>query len=245
LYSWHYAIISHFQQRSNSRLFIMAILATIWGIRLTFNFYRKGGYSLKAEDYRWDLVRAKMKEKCGVFYPITWQIFNILFIALYQNLLFVLWTLPSYDAFLSKTPLNFIDLLGTCAFLTFLVTETVADQQQFNFQTAKHKAIHDRETLTGEFADGFLQSGLFRYSRHPNFFGEISLWWSYYLFSIASSSALLNWSVIGVFLLTLLFQGSTNFTESISTQKYPKYKEYQKTTSRIIPWFNSQQKKNK
>lgn len=72
---------------------------------------------------------------------------------------------------------------------------------------------------------GFCSSGLFSYSRHPNFFCEISLWYIFFLFTV-ESGGLLNWSLIGSVLLNLLFLGSTPFTEAITSEKYPKYAEY-------------------
>jgi len=66
------------------------------------------------------------------------------------------------------------------------------------------------------------------------------LWWSYYLFSVAalggeSVQAWINASIVGVVLLTLLFQSSTPFTEEITLKKYPAYAKYQKQVSRLIP----------
>jgi len=63
------------------------------------------------------------------------------------------------------------------------------------------------------------------------------MWWAYYLFSVAASGVWLNWTVAGTALLTLLFQMSTTMTEVITARKYPAYKEYQRTTSRLLPWF--------
>jgi steroid 5-alpha reductase family enzyme len=70
-----------------------------------------------------------------------------------------------------------------------------------------------------------------------NFFAENSIWWSFTLFNLSSSGEYLHWTVIGAALLSSLFMGSTWFTESITVRKYPKYKEYQRTTSAVIPWF--------
>jgi hypothetical protein len=83
----------------------------------------------------------------------------------------------------------------------------------------------------------YITSGLWRYSRHPNFFGEVSFWWAIYLFSVADIHSPLNWSIGGTLLLTLLFQGSTAVTEHLALQKYPTYAEYQHLTSRLLPWF--------
>lgn len=116
--------------------------------------------------------------------------------------------------------------------MVFLTIETVADNQQWQFQTEKYRQIASK-SLKHPFNIGFITTGLFRFSRHPNFFAEMGIWWTYYLFSVSSIG--LNNSCIGVILLTLLFQGSTNLTEQISSEKYPTYKEYQKTTSRLWP----------
>ena len=103
------------------------------------------------------------------------------------------------------------------------------------FQTAKYEAI-----ARGERPErGFLTTGLFRYSRHPNFFCEQAMWWTYYVFSIAAGAGWLTWTITGAVLLTLLFQGSTWLTEKISLRKYPDYAYYQETTSRLMPWFPS------
>jgi steroid 5-alpha reductase family enzyme len=63
------------------------------------------------------------------------------------------------------------------------------------------------------------------------------MWWAIYVFSIAASGVWLNWSIAGAILLTLLFQGSTRFTEELTLSKYPAYRDYQQTTSRLIPWL--------
>lgn len=73
---------------------------------------------------------------------------------------------------------------------------------------------------------GFITTGLFRYSRHPNFFCEICMWWVMFLFSVGAVG--LNLSGIGAGLLNLLFLGSTTLTEKISCEKYPEYTQYQK-----------------
>lgn len=83
----------------------------------------------------------------------------------------------------------------------------------------------------------FLTTGLFRYSRHPNFFCEVALWWVFYGFSVSAGAGWLNPTVCGVVTLTALFQGSTNFTETISASKYAEYAAYQRRTSRLVPMW--------
>jgi steroid 5-alpha reductase family enzyme len=209
----------------DGRLLLMTACATAWGVRLTFNFARKGGYAPGGEDYRWVALRKRMS-------PGLFQVFNLFFTAGFQNALIFAITLPAYAAALrAGVPLGPLDALATALFAGFLVLETVADQQQWRFQEAKKVRRARGEAVTEE----FLQTGLFRYSRHPNFFAEQLIWWSFTLFAVASGAGWANWTSAGALVLTLLFQGSTNFTEELTLAKYPSYAEYQKKTSRLIP----------
>ncbi|MFM9877738.1 MAG: DUF1295 domain-containing protein [Rhodoglobus sp.] len=207
---------------ADARLNVMAVLVTLWGARLTFNFARKGGYT-GTEDYRWPILRGRMNR---------WQfeIFNLLFIVLYQNLILVLITLPALTAYDHRsTPFGVLDVLVALLFLGLLVGETVADQQQWNFHTAKKAGGAD-------FRPRYLRTGLWKYSRHPNFFFEQAQWWALFLFGAVAAGSLLQWTVLGAVLLTVLFIGSTRFTEEITRSKYPEYADYQATTWPIVPW---------
>ena len=223
----------------NIRLIIMAILATLWGARLTFNFGRKGAYKLKfwegEEDYRWKVLREKKE-----FQPRwKWALFNCFFISLYQNLIVLLITFPALASSNSTVELNWIDYLAIGLFLFFLIIETIADEQQNAFQSKKWKMINEGmklEELPEPYNKGFNTFGLWNHSRHPNYLGEQMIWVSFYLFSMAAGVGYFNWSVIGALLLIILFLGSSTFGEEISGSKYPEYAEYKKKVSRYIPW---------
>ena len=208
----------------DTRLLVMTGLAALWGARLTYNFARKGGYAAGGEDYRWRELRGKMS-------GIQWQLFNLFFIASYQNGLLLLLTLPAWVASRHAAPLGALDAVAAALFLAFLAGETVADQQQWRFQEDKKARRARGQAVEHE----FLTTGLFRYSRHPNFFCEIAMWWSFYLFSVGAGAGWLNPSILGPALLTLLFHGSTAFTEKITLRKYPAYAAYQATVSRLVP----------
>ncbi len=221
-YVWIFAIAAGL---TGVRLDVMAGLVTLWGARLTFNFARKGGYA-GVEDYRWAVLRGRMSRA-------QFAIFNLLFIVLYQNAILVLITLPAFTAFENRTRFGALDVVLTIVFLVLLAGETVADQQQWEFhrrKTADLAAGRDPATR-------FLQTGLFRVSRHPNFFFEQAQWWVLFLFGAVAAGSLLQWTVLGALLLTGLFIGSTIFTESITKSKYPEYADYQLATSAIVPWF--------
>ncbi len=222
VYVWIFAAASGL---SDPRLVIMGVLVTLWGARLTFNFARKGGYT-GVEDYRWAVLRARMS-------PVRFQVFNLLFIVLFQNALLVLIALPALTALENPAPLGILDALLAVLFLAALAGETVADQQQWDFHRRKASEL----AAGREPSPRFLQSGLWRFSRHPNFFFEQAQWWLFFLMGAAAAGTVLVWTVAGAVLLTVLFIGSTRFTESITRGKYPEYAEYQERVSAVVPWW--------
>jgi steroid 5-alpha reductase family enzyme len=241
LYAGWFASAAGFE---NTRVNLMALAVFVWGARLTFNFFRKGGYAKGGEDYRWGALRKRMT-------PAQFQIFNFFFIAAYQNLLLFLISLPVWVALKSTriqadvilgnsaalsqrsaAGLGLFDLVALTVCLGFLVLETVADQQQWNFHQLKKQGLTKKR---------FLDQGLFRFSRHPNFFAEIMQWWMLYLMGSWAAGTLMNVGVVGPFLLTLLFVGSTKFTEMLSLEKYPEYGDYLSRTSILVPWIPASQ----
>lgn len=219
------------------RLVLMSCLVTIWGIRLTVNFAMKGAYQWRfwtgEEDYRWHVLRQKPE-----FNPRwKWTLFNLLFISGYQNVLILLFTLPTIVAMqYLASPLGVFDYVAAGLMFFFIVFETVADIQQWNYQSRKQALVTAGLELTGDYRKGFLDKGLWAYSRHPNYFAEQAIWVCFYLFSVAASGQWFNWSIAGCLLLIVLFQGSSGFSEEISSGKYPLYADYQKKVRRFLPF---------
>ncbi|MCY4400656.1 MAG: DUF1295 domain-containing protein [Gemmatimonadetes bacterium] len=207
------------------RVDLVAALVVLWGVRLTFNFARKGGYRKGGEDYRW----AKVRENTG---PVGFQVLNITFIHPVQMLLLWLMVSPIHRAWQFRdVPLGPLDYMAAGLFLVFWVGEAVADRQMWDFQQDKKQRIAAGEDV----AQPFLTTGLFRYSRHPNYFCEIAMWWVIYLFAVAASGEWLHWTGLGCIGLTLLLIPSLRMTEEISAGKYPGYRDYQATTPALIP----------
>lgn len=242
LFSWAFYVHFHqglsFTSTNHPRLLLLSVLMTLWGVRLTYNFWRRGGYGnliTHEEDYRWPIVRKIINN------PWLFFVFNVTFIAGYQNLLLFLIALPAYAVMNdANTHIERADVALAALFLLLLAMETVADQQHFNFHSRKH-ALTKAQIQTHsdpDIREGFLQSGLFKYSRHPNYFAEQAMWVVVYAFSVSRAttvdSALTVYSV-GCVLLILLFQGSMGLGESITLSKYPRYADYQRRTSQCIP----------
>ena len=222
----------------STRLVLMAVLATLWGIRLTYNFGRKGAYKLKfwegVEDYRWAVVRSGPAFRKRW----TWTVFDLFFISIYQNALVLMTTFPALVAMKSDAPFNWVDCVAAALMLGFIIWETVADEQQWSFQTRKWAMINEGkklEELPSPYNKGFNTNGLWSCSRHPNYFAEQGTWAAFYLFSIGAGIGLINWSVIGALLLIVLFQGSSALAEEISGGKYPEYSDYCQKVSRFFP----------
>ena len=209
----------------STRVNVMTALVLLWGARLTFNLARKGGFRVGMEDYRWTPVR----EKLG---PVGFQILNVVFVAVGQMLLIWWFTSPIHQAWtFQEAPLNALDVVAIVLFATFLVGETVADEQMWRFQQDKKRRMEAGETIT----EPFMRTGLFQYCRHPNYLCEMGMWAVFYLFAVAASGAWFHWSGLGFPLLYALFAGSIPLGESISAGRYPSYGDYRASTRCLIP----------
>ena len=219
------------------RLVLMLFVVGIWSARLTYNFGRRGGYSRKfwsgEEDYRWTVLR----QDPFLQGKIRFSIFHLLFICLYQQALILAFTLPAVVVLNATKAIGFVDYFLAALLIGFVIIELIADQQQWNFQTQKHKKIKAGKPLNEEQQNGFISSGLWSKVRHPNYASEQSIWIVFYLMSVAATGRWLNWSMAGCVLLVLLFQGSANFSEGISSTKYPEYLNYIKRVPRFLPKF--------
>jgi len=219
------------------RVIIMAFLVSLWGLRLSYNFHRKGGYSIipwdGQEDYRWKYLRGTSILKGRFIYGL----FNLFFISIYQNIVIFLFSSPLLIAALHKDKsLTIIDMLAATFMLIFIITETIADNQLFRFHQEKKMPENKENKYAMSVKNGFLSEGLWKHVRHPNFTSEQAIWISFYFFGVAASGKWINITICGPVLLVLIFAGSTVLTENISSKKYSLYALYQKNVPKFIPW---------
>ncbi|EAU85454.1 integral membrane protein [Coprinopsis cinerea okayama7 len=183
------------------RALLMFGLTFTWMCRLTYNTYRRGLFNLNDEDYRWAVLRAHIP---GALF----QVFNLGFIVIIQNVLLLWLGLPARTAVQQPhDPLSTSDYAMAALALVLLALEFTSDNQQYAFHQYKHAYlakeagkldveykpedhwIGSRLDWTPEDAKrGFLSRGLWRYSRHPNFFCEQAFWWVITLFPLVSPS---------------------------------------------------------
>lgn len=231
-YVWNMTILGGMEPR----MILMSSLVTVWGIRLTYNFARRGAYQWKfwagEEDYRWE----ELRKRPGFNNKFIWMIFNLFFISAYQNVLIFLFTLPILTTLGDNVTkdLGLADYILAALYLSAVIVEFIADQQQYDFQQEKHRRMRAGEEL-GEYAHGFTRTGLWSIMRHPNYAMEQSIWIIFYGFSVVATGEWINWSIAGCLLLVILFKGSSDFSEELSEKKYPEYKEYQRKVPRFIP----------
>lgn len=236
-YTWTIAIMGGL----NERLVIYAIITSIWGVRLTFNFARKGAYRIKfwegEEDYRWEILRKNKFFKSR----ISWAVFDLLFICIYQNALVLAMCLPALACVDSNQALGLFDYIAMSLALFFIFIETIADEQQWQFYQNRNKMLKagkKLDELDTPYNLGFNTIGLWGYMRHPNYLSEQSIWICLYIFTIAASVTsygIFNWTLFGPMFIVLLFLGSSTFGESVSNSKYPKYSDYQSQVFKYIP----------
>ena len=188
------------------------ILVGLWAIRLSaYITIRHWGHK---EDRRYQKIRQNYE-------PLFWlKSLGIIFI--FQAVLAFLIALPILPVLISKEPLRFLDFIGMGIFVFGLLFETIADQQIMTFK-AKHPG------------GGVLNQGLWRYSRHPNYFGEALLWWGFWILAFAAGAPL--WMILSPALMTWLlmkFSGVPMLEDDLKSRR-PDYSSYIESTSAFIP----------
>jgi steroid 5-alpha reductase family enzyme len=194
---------------------VLAALA-IWGGRLTFNWAR-GWEGLRHEDWRYE----KLRREQGKLY---WLV-SLAGLHLAPTMWVWMGLLPVYVAVCrGSAPLGPLDLFAALVTGGAIWIEARADRELRAFRT--------KGARPGE----ILAEGLWAYSRHPNYFGEMSFWWGLFLFGMAADPAAW-WSAIGAVSITLMFRfASLPMMETRMQERRPGYAEHAARTSLVVPW---------
>lgn len=195
------------------RALLVLVLVWFWALRLgVYLLLRNHG---KPEDRRYAAMRKRNDP--GFWYKSVYLVFGL------QAALAWVVAAPLYGAISSTAPLGWIDALGVALFAFGLVWETLADWQLARF------------LRTRENADAVMDRGVWRYSRHPNYFGEFCLWWGFWLIAAAGGAW---WTVFGPLLLSffLLRVSGVAMLEQDIGKRRPAYRDYILRTSAFVPW---------
>lgn len=197
------------------RKILTCALTTVWGLRLALHIgIRNRG---KPEDFRY----AKWREENGP----RWWWFSFLQVYLLQGFLMWIVSAPLIAAQTSGFPaiLTPFDLIGASLWTLGLLFETIGDLQLTRF-----KADPSNEGR-------LLSTGLWKYTRHPNYFGEAVLWWGYYVVALAAGAW---WTIFSPILMTWLLLRVSGVPMLERTMRLkPGYEEYMRKTSTFLPRF--------
>lgn len=198
-----------------ARSWLLVALTTIWGMRLSlYLLWRNWGHG---EDRRY---RA-MRDHHG---PSFWWV-SLLTVFLLQGVILWIVAMPIQVVMvtLATKPLGWLDLAGVVLWSIGLFFEAVGDFQMARFQANPQNAgrVMDR--------------GLWRLTRHPNYFGDFCVWWGLYLIA---SSAGASWTIFSPLLMSfvLLRVSGVTLLEKTITDRRPEYAAYQARTSSFFPW---------
>jgi steroid 5-alpha reductase family enzyme len=169
------------QATPNARAWLVFALVCIWAVRLTWNCFDRWR-SLADEDFRY----RDLREKSGPLFPLV----NLAGIELFPTLLVFAGCLPLFAVATSPEPLGWLDAVAALLMVAAIALETVADRQ-----LRAHRA-------TG--GTGVLTSGVWARSQHPNYLGELGVWWSLFLFGLAAGAPF--WTGLGALAMTALFR---------------------------------------
>ena len=199
------------------RIWIFNILVTIWGLRLSIHiFLRNKG---KAEDFRYAAWRKQYGQK--------WWWFSYLQTFLVQGVLLFLISAPivHIQSAQQGTQIGFLEILGIVIWAIGFFFEAFGDYQLEIF-----KRNPDNKGK-------LLNTGVWRFTRHPNYFGDAAQWWGFFLITIGTNLGILTiFSPIIMTYLLVNVSGVAMLEKSL-IEKKSGYKEYMRTTNTFIPWF--------
>jgi len=234
VFNIHYAVWARAAGVPSQRVDNVLIFSLLWTVRLTYNYWRRGGYDWGSEDYRWRIIEKRVGR-------VGLVLLNITFVSSLQIILLYAVTLPTYVILLAsrfQPETTGTDMVMRSILIGLVALEWFADGQQWSFQSAKAKFKETGVVTPGwtraQLERGFVTTGLWRFSRHPNFAAEQSIWCLLYQWG-SLASGVRNYTIVGMIGYLLVFQGSTPLTEGISSGKYPEYALYQARVGQFIP----------
>jgi steroid 5-alpha reductase family enzyme len=195
-----------------ARALLVLLLVTVWALRLAgYIAWRNRG---KPEDHRYQAIRARNEP--GYAWKSLYLVFG------FQATLAFIISVPLIVGLDSNTPLGLLDFAGIAVWLIGFSFEAIGD-----WQLARFKNNPDNRGRV-------LSTGLWRYTRHPNYFGEATLWWGYYLIAVAAGGW---WSAFAPILMTflLLKVSGVALLEKDIGERRPAYRDYIARTNAFLP----------
>ena len=200
---------------SGARAIAMLVLVLAWGVRLcAYITSRNWGHG---EDRRYREIRARNEP--------NFALKSLVLIFALQAVLAWIIAMPTLAALVGDRPLGVLDALGIAVALTGLLFEAIGDAQMSAFKSAPANKgrVMDR--------------GLWRFTRHPNYFGEACFWWGIWLLALAAGGVAATWTVVSPLLITtlLLKVSGVALLEKDIGERRPAYRDYIARTNAFVP----------
>ena len=218
---WHVApipIVFYIANQSslpNLELNLVLLAFLFWALRLTYNWFLNWD-NLYHEDFRY--IDLKNNNKLMAF------ISDLFGIHLIPTLIVNVSLYPIYVALTSES-LNQLVYVGFILIIIAVVIQYISDDQMRKFRKDKNNLGKT------------MKYGLWKYSRHPNYLGEVSFWFGIYIFALASGSPSLWLLACPIVMLALFIFISCPMMDNRSLKRRPDYKEYMDKTPQLFMWF--------
>ena len=213
----------------SAAVILMLAVLMIWAARLTLNWALRWK-GLKHEDWRYLMLKEKS--------PRTWFLTNLVGINLMPTVIVFLVLIPLYYSIGYVGRINYLILIGLIISAAAVIIQTISDAQMdlFRKNNAKNNNVK-MNTVNKNITTTYIDKGLWRHSRHPNYFGEVMLWWGLWIIQMGINPQ--KWiTVAGPIVMTLLFVFiSIPMMEKHIIESKPDYLLYKKRVSMLIPWF--------
>jgi len=208
---WAYFLLT---DTTSARAWVLMMLVSLWGLRLTaYLAWRNIG---TGEDFRY----RQWRKEAGA----DWWWRSYIKVFLLQGVIMWLVSLPLLGAQYTATParLNGLDVLAIVGWCAGFLFEVVGDYQLARFKSQPQNA------------GKVLNTGLWRYTRHPNYFGDAVQWWAFYLMALAAGAW---WTIISPIIMTVFLRYISGVTllEKTLQQTKPDYRAYIRRTSPFVP----------
>ena len=206
------AALAYATPHIDARGVVVLVLAALWGLRLAAYLAWRNWNA--EEDRRYREIRARNEPNFAL--KSLYLVFGL------QAVLAWLISAPLFAAFRGSADLNALDAAGITLVVFGVLFEAIADWQlaRFKGEQANAGRVMDR--------------GLWRYTRHPNYFGECCVWWGFWLIGVGAGGA---WTVFAPLLMTFLLlrvSGVALLEKGISERR-PEYREYVRRTNAFFP----------
>jgi steroid 5-alpha reductase family enzyme len=202
------------QGGAHPRAVLVFMLTTIWGARLAgYLFWRNWG---KGEDYRYRQMRDKHGGRFWLVSLLT--VFTLQAILLW----FVSWPVQFGQILTPTSKVGWLDFAGIGIWLVGMFFETIGD-----YQLARFKRDPENKGRV-------MRQGLWRYTRHPNYFGDFCVWWGLYLIALAAGAW---WTIVSPVLMSILLikVSGAALLEKTIVERRPDYLKYMQTTNAFLP----------